>query len=186
MNRSSLILDILGDKADDDFSLADFSEDRRYAYLSMVASLAWSDGSIDDRERVLLEDIASRLGGNAGAQLDAILDETQNFSIESFNRWVGKITGMKMKVSLMVDLLLTAYADEIYMRSENFYMKYVSGKLGIGYDLYERIFRMVKRYIADEKAARLAAEAAEREKARAAAENRGGGIIQRFFSKDFL
>ena len=181
MTKSTLILNILGDKADDEFSLADFSEDRRYAYISMVSSLAWSDGSIDDRERDILEDIAEQLGGNISGQLEEIIDETRNFSIEVFNKWVGKITGMKMKVSLMVDLLLTAYADEVYMQSENFYMKYVSGKLGINYELYENIFRKVKKYIAEKKEEKLQAEA-ESQKEKKIPETKNGGIIQRLFS----
>ena len=178
MDKSKLIANVLGDKLEEDFSLKDFSFERRYAYISMVASLAWSDGSIDDRERVILEEIAKEVGDDISQVLMTVIEETKDFNIENFNKWVGKITGMKMKVSLMADLLLTAFADSIYMQSENFYMKYVSGKLGVNYTLYEKIFRKVQLYMDQVKK-----EKEKEELEQAEAENKSeknNGIIQRF------
>lgn len=180
MDKSKIIAAVLGDKCEEEFSLADFSFDRRYAYISMVASLAWSDGSIDERERVILEDIAAGLGEDISAVLMTVINDTRDFDIENFNKWVGKITGMKMKVALIADMLLTAFADSVYMQSENFYMKYVSGKLGVNYELYEKIFRKVQLYMELEEAQK------EREEKKLAEEEvkneKNGGIIHRFVS----
>ena len=178
MDKNTLIADVLGDRSEDNFSLKDFSFDRRYAYISMVSSLAWSDGSIDERERVILEEITQELGEDIQVVLMTVINETKDFNIENFNKWVGKITGMKMKVSLMADLLLTAFADSVYMQAENFYMKYVSGKLGINFTLYQKIFRKVQSYMDEQKAQQ---EKEELEKSTMVSE-KNNGIIHRFVS----
>ena len=176
MDKNKLIADVLGDRSDDNFSLKDFSFDRRYAYISMVASLAWSDGSIDDRERAILEEITSELGEDIQVVLMTVINETKDFDIVNFNKWVGKITGMKMKVSLMADLLLTAFADSVYMQAENFYMKYVAGKLGISFSLYQKIFRKVQKYMEEVQARK---EREEMEKTMTETE-KNSGLIHRF------
>ena len=85
-----------------------------------------------------------------------------------------------MKVALIADMLLTAFADSVYMQSENFYMKYVSGKLGVNYELYEKIFRKVQLYMELDEAQK------EREEKKLAEEEvkneKNGGIIHRFVS----
>lgn len=176
MDKNKLIADVLGDKSEENFSLKDFSFDRRYAYISMVSSLAWSDGSIDDRERAILEEITSELGEDIQVVLMTVINETKDFDIVNFNKWVGKITGMKMKVSLMADLLLTAFADSVYMQAENFYMKYVSGKLGISFSLYQKIFRKVQKYMEEVQARK---EREEMEKTITETE-KNSGLIHRF------
>ena len=59
---------------------------------------------------------------------------------------------------------------------ENFYMKYVSGKLGISFSLYQKIFRKVQKYMEEVQARK---EREEMEKTMTETE-KNSGLIHRF------
>ncbi|MBQ3690215.1 MAG: TerB family tellurite resistance protein [Bacteroidales bacterium] len=144
MDKKVLIANILGTPDKADFSLQNFTYEERFAYLSIVSSLAWADGSIDGREENILNAIAKDSGPDIEKNLQKIINDTQKYNVENFNKWVSMMTQQDMKVSLMIDMFQTAFADKVYMKSEMIYMKYIAEKLGIGIVLYNDILKNIQ------------------------------------------
>lgn len=149
MNKNNLIAKILEDTGCEPLSLADYTFEVKEAYVSMLASLAWSDGCVDDRELSIIESIAEESGPIIKARLQEIVNNTQKYDIDNFDRWVTKITDRPVKISLMADMFLTAFADTICQQSESIYMKYIAGKLGVDMDTYEIIRNNVEQFLVD-------------------------------------
>lgn len=149
MNKENLINNILNETGAKSFCLCNSNYDERLAYVSMVTSLAWADGSIDDRERELIESIAKAAGNDIEEQLEIIFSETKRFNLARYDTWVENITTEPLKIALMVDMFLTSFADTICMQSESIYMKYIAGKLGISDGIYNIIRRNVEEYLND-------------------------------------
>ncbi len=147
MANENIISSILKDTGACTFDLRDYRYDQRLAYVSMIVSLAWADGAIDQRERDLIETIASAAGEDIVRQLDSIFIQNRKFNIEQYDQWVACIDDQKLKVGLMIDMFLTTFADTICMQSETIYMKYISQKLGIGDQLYTEIRKAVEEYL---------------------------------------
>ena len=144
MDKKVLIANILGTPGKADFSLENFTYEERYAYLSIVSSLAWADGSIDNREKDILDSIAADSGPDIQKNLQNIINDTQKYNVDNFNKWVSMMTQQDMKVALMIDMFQTAFADKVYMKSEMIYMKYIAEKLGIGIVLYNDILKNIQ------------------------------------------
>lgn len=147
MNTDTKISSILKDTGACTFRLSDYSYDERLAYVSMIVSLAWADGSIDDRERQLINTIANAAGDDIARQLESIIIQNRKFSIEKYNEWVNAIHDEKLKIGLIMDMFLTSFADKILMQSETMYMKYISQKLGISPLLYAEIRRCTEEFL---------------------------------------
>lgn len=144
MDNKTVISSILKDTSACAFHLSDYSYDERLAYVSMIVSLAWADGSIDDRERRLINTIAQAAGKDIVDELESIIIQNRKFSLEKYNEWVDNIRDEKLKVGLIIDMFLTSFADKILMQSETIYMKYISQKLGISQPLYTEIRKCVE------------------------------------------
>lgn len=149
MNKNNLIKTILKETGAEVFNLGSYSRDAREAYISMIISLAWADGSIDNREREIIESIASTAGSDIVSIVDTIIAKTQKFDITRYDNWVQSLSDRPIKVALMVDMFLTAFADSVCMQSETIYMKYIAGKLGIDDDLYNVIRKNVEDYLSE-------------------------------------
>ena len=147
MDKNRLIHKILHETGAEVFSLNKFPDNVKTAYISMIASLSWADGSIDDREKQILESIAKSAGEDIANRLEDIINETHDFSLDKYDNWVKEINDQPLKIALMVDMFLTAFSDTICMQSESIYMKYIAGKLGIDLDLYDVIRRNVEDYL---------------------------------------
>ncbi|MBO7439815.1 MAG: TerB family tellurite resistance protein [Bacteroidales bacterium] len=144
MDNKTVISSILKDTSACAFHLSDYSYNERLAYVSMIVSLAWADGSIDDRERRLINTIAQAAGKDIVDELESIIIQNRKFSLEKYNEWVDNIRDEKLKVGLIIDMFLTSFADKILMQSETIYMKYISQKLGISQPLYTEIRKCVE------------------------------------------
>lgn len=144
MDNKTAISSILKDTSACAFRLSDYGYDERLAYVSMIVSLAWADGSIDDRERRLINTIAKAAGDDIENELESIIIQNRKFSLEKYNEWVSAIHDEKLKVGLIIDMFLTSFADKILMQSETIYMKYISQKLGISQPLYTEIRKCVE------------------------------------------
>ncbi|MBQ5577027.1 MAG: TerB family tellurite resistance protein [Bacteroidales bacterium] len=144
MNSETKISSILKDTGACAFRLSDYGYDERLAYVSMIVSLAWADGSIDDRERRLINTIAQAAGKDIEDELESIIIQNRKFSLDKYNEWVDNIHDEKLKIGLIIDMFLTSFADKILMQSETIYMKYISQKLGISQPLYTEIRKCVE------------------------------------------
>ncbi len=147
MDKQNLINSILNETGASTFCLGNSSYNERLAYVSMIISTAWADGSIDDRERAIIDSIAQSAGKDIENQVDIIISETQRFNLTRYEGWVKDIVTEPLKIGLMVDMFLTAFADTVCMQSETIYMKYIAGKLGITDDMYNVIRRNVEEYL---------------------------------------
>ena len=144
MDNKTVISSILKDTGACAFRLSDYSYDERVAYVSMIVSLAWADGSIDDRERRLIDTIANAAGSDIESELDSIIIQNRKFSLDKYNQWVANIRDEKLKIGLIIDMFLTSFADKVLMQSETIYMKYISQKLGISQPLYTEIRKCIE------------------------------------------
>ena len=144
MDNKTVISSILKDTSACAFRLSEYSYEERLAYVSMIVSLAWADGSIDDRERRLINTIAQAAGKDIEDELESIIIQNRKFSIDKYNEWVLNIHDEKLKVGLIIDMFLTSFADKVLMQSETIYMKYISQKLGISQPLYTEIRKCVE------------------------------------------
>ena len=144
MDNKTVISSILKDTSACAFRLSDYGYDERLAYVSMIVSLAWADGSIDDRERRLINTIAQAAGNDIVDELESIIIQNRKFSLDKYNEWVLNIHDEKLKVGLIIDMFLTSFADKVLMQSETIYMKYISQKLGISQPLYTEIRKCVE------------------------------------------
>jgi len=144
MDNKTVISSILKDTSACAFRLSEYSYDERLAYVSMIVSLAWADGSIDDRERRLINTIAQAAGADIVDELESIIIQNRKFSLDKYNEWVANIHDEKLKVGLIIDMFLTSFADKVLMQSETIYMKYISQKLGISQLLYTEIRKCVE------------------------------------------
>lgn len=144
MDNKTIISSILKDTSACAFHLSDYSYEERLAYVSMIVSLAWADGSIDDRERRLINTIAQAAGNDIVDELESIIIQNRKFSLDKYNEWVLNIHDEKLKVGLIIDMFLTSFADKVLMQSETIYMKYISQKLGISQPLYTEIRKCVE------------------------------------------
>ena len=144
MDNKTVISSILKDTSACAFRLSDYGYDERLAYVSMIVSLAWADGSIDDRERRLINTIAQAAGRDIEDELESIIIQNRKFSLDKYNEWVDNIHDEKLKIGLIIDMFLTSFADKILMQSETIYMKYISQKLGISQPLYTEIRKCVE------------------------------------------
>ena len=144
MDNKTVISSILKDTSACAFHLSDYSYEERLAYVSMIVSLAWADGSIDDRERRLINTIAQAAGNDIVDELESIIIQNRKFSLDKYNEWVLNIHDEKLKVGLIIDMFLTSFADKVLMQSETIYMKYISQKLGISQPLYTEIRKCVE------------------------------------------
>ena len=144
MDNKTVISSILKDTSACVFRLSDYGYDERLAYVSMIVSLAWADGSIDDRERRLINTIAQAAGNDIVDELESIIIQNRKFSLDKYNEWVLNIHDEKLKVGLIIDMFLTSFADKVLMQSETIYMKYISQKLGISQPLYTEIRKCVE------------------------------------------
>lgn len=144
MDNNTVISSILKDTGACAFRLSDYSYNERLAYVSMIVSLAWADGSIDDRERRLINTIAHAAGTDIENELESIIIQNRKFSLDKYNQWVEDIHDEKLKIGLIIDMFLTSFADKILMQSETIYMKYISQKLGISQPLYTEIRKCVE------------------------------------------
>ena len=144
MDNKTVISSILKDTSACAFRLSDYGYDERLAYVSMIVSLAWADGSIDDRERRLINTIAQAAGKDIEDELESIIIQNRKFSLDKYNEWVENIHDEKLKIGLIIDMFLTSFADKILMQSETIYMKYISQKLGISQPLYTEIRKCVE------------------------------------------
>lgn len=147
MNKENLISLILNETGAEVFNLGQHPYESRLAYMSMIVSLAWADGSIDDREREIIESIAQTAGSDIAMQLDNIIQQNQRFCLEKYDIWIKNLDNKSLKIGLMVDMFLTSFADSVCMQSETIYMKYIAGKLGIDDELYNIIRKNVEEYI---------------------------------------
>ncbi|MCQ2252260.1 MAG: TerB family tellurite resistance protein [Bacteroidales bacterium] len=147
MNKENLISLILNETGAEVFNLGQHPYESRLAYISMIVSLAWADGSIDDREREIIESIAQTAGSDIAMQLDNIIQQNQRFCLEKYDIWIKNLDNKSLKIGLMVDMFLTSFADSVCMQSETIYMKYIAGKLGIDDELYNIIRKNVEEYI---------------------------------------
>ncbi len=144
MDNKTVISSILKDTSACAFRLSDYGYDEGLAYVSMIVSLAWADGSIDDRERRLINTIAQAAGKDIEDELESIIIQNRKFSLDKYNEWVDNIHDEKLKIGLIIDMFLTSFADKILMQSETIYMKYISQKLGISQPLYTEIRKCVE------------------------------------------
>ncbi len=144
MDNKTVISSILKDTSACAFRLSEYSYEERLAYVSMIVSLAWADGSIDDRERRLINTIAQAAGNDIVDELESIIIQNRQFSLDKYNEWVLNIHDEKLKVGLIIDMFLTSFADKVLMQSETIYMKYISQKLGISQPLYTEIRKCVE------------------------------------------
>ena len=144
MDNKTVISSILKDTSACAFRLSEYSYEERLAYVSMIVSLAWADGSIDDRERRLINTIAQAAGNDIVDELESIIIQNRKFSLDKYNEWVLNIHDEKLKVGLIIDMFLTSFADKVLMQSETIYMKYISQKLGISQPLYTEIRKCVE------------------------------------------
>lgn len=144
MDNKTVISSILKDTSACAFRLSEYSYEERLAYVSMIVSLAWADGSIDDRERRLINTIAQAAGNDIVDELESIIIQNRKFSLDKYNEWVLNIHDEKLKVGLIIDMFLTSFADKVLMQSETIYMKYISQKLGICQPLYTEIRKCVE------------------------------------------
>ena len=144
MDNKTVISSILKDTSACAFRLSEYSYEERLAYVSMIVLLAWADGSIDDRERRLINTIAQAAGKDIEDELESIIIQNRKFSIDKYNEWVLNIHDEKLKVGLIIDMFLTSFADKVLMQSETIYMKYISQKLGISQPLYTEIRKCVE------------------------------------------
>lgn len=147
MKKETKISSILKDTGACAFRLSDYSYDERAAYVSMIVSLAWADGSIDDRERRLIDIIAKAAGPDIENELESIIIQNRKFSIEKYNQWVNTINDEKIKIGLTMDMFLISFADKILMQSETIYMKYIAQKLGISAQLYTEIRKSTEEFL---------------------------------------
>ena len=147
MNTETRISSILKDTGACSFRLSDYSYDERLAYVSMIVSLAWADGSIDDRERRLINTIATAAGDDIKKELESIIIQNRKFSLEKYNEWVNAIHDEKLKVGLIMDMFLTSFADKVLMQSETIYMKYIAQKLGVSTALYAEIRKCTEEFL---------------------------------------
>ena len=147
MDNEQIISSILKDTGACAFKLSDYCYSERLAYVSMIVSLAWADGSIDDRERRIIDTIATAAGDDISKVIESIIIQNRKFSIEKYNKWVEDITDKKLKIGLIIDMFLTTFADKICMQSETIYMKYISQKLGISDELYTEIRKNIEEHL---------------------------------------
>ena len=149
MDKKQALSSILKDTSACTFRLSDYTYNERLAYVSMIVSLAWADGSIDDRERRIINTIAEAAGSDIQNELESIVIQNRKFSIDKYNQWVDAIHDEKLKIGLIIDMFLTSFADKILMQSETIYMKYISQKLGISQPLYTEIRQCVEQLLND-------------------------------------
>ncbi|MBQ1697069.1 MAG: hypothetical protein II075_04220 [Bacteroidales bacterium] len=149
MDSKTTISSILKDTGACAFRLSDYDYDERLAYVSMIVSLAWADGSIDERERRLINTIADAAGDDIKDEIESIIIQNRKFSLEKYNQWVSAIKDEKIKVGLIMDMFLTSFADKVLMQSETMYMKYISQKLGISPQLYTEIRKCTEQFLND-------------------------------------
>lgn len=147
MDKLNLINKIISETGASTFNLGNCNINERLAYISIISSTAWADGSIDSRELEILKNIANAAGPDIEEQLDLIISETQRFNINKYEEWVADITTEPLKIGLLTDMFLTSFADSICMQSESIYMKYIAGKLGITDEIYNVIRRNVEDYL---------------------------------------
>ena len=147
MDKLNLINKIISETGASTFNLGNSNINERLAYISIISSTAWADGSIDSRELEILKNIANAAGPDIEEQLDLIISETQRFNINKYEEWVADITTEPLKIGLLTDMFLTSFADSICMQSESIYMKYIAGKLGITDEIYNVIRRNVEDYL---------------------------------------
>jgi len=147
MGKENLINTILSKTGACTLKLSDSNYDERLAYVSMITSLAWADGSIDNREREIINTIAKAAGSDIESQVELIISETQRFNLVKYDKWVSDLKSEPLKIALMVDMFLTAFADTICMQSETIYMKYIAGKLQITDEVYNIIRKDVEEYL---------------------------------------
>ncbi|MBR4325236.1 MAG: hypothetical protein IKP73_06895 [Bacteroidales bacterium] len=147
MNSETKISSILKDTGACAFRLSDYGYDERVAYVSMIVSLAWADGSIDDRERRLIDTIANAAGDDIVKELESIIIQNRKFNIDKYNEWVSAIKDEKLKIGLIMDMFLTSFADKVLMQSETMYMKYITHKLGISPQLYAAIRKCTEDFL---------------------------------------
>ncbi len=147
MDKENLINTILSETGANAFCLSESNYDERIAYVSMITSLAWADGSIDNRERDIIYTIAEAAGADIESQVELLISETQRFNLAKYEKWVSDLQSEPLKIALMVDMFLTAFADTICMQSETIYMKYIAGKLRINDEVYNIIRKNVEEYL---------------------------------------
>lgn len=147
MDKENLLNKILSETGARSFCLSKSSYDERLAYVSMIISLAWADGSIDSRERDIIDTVAKAAGPDIEEQVELIITETQRFNIARYDKWVADLKSEPLKIALLVDMFLTAFADTICMQSETIYMKYIAGKLSIEEQIYNIIRKNVEEYL---------------------------------------
>jgi len=148
MNKYDIIKSILGNNTIE-FHLAKYSYQERLAYVSMIISLAWADGSIDDREMKIIDEIAKDSGNEIYNDIENIITQNQKFEIKKYDEWVKSVEDQPMKIALLIDMFLTAFADTIYMQSEIIYMKYIAEKLNIDADTFNKIKTYAEQIITD-------------------------------------
>ena len=71
MDKENLLNKILSETGARSFCLSKSSYDERLAYVSMIISLAWADGSIDSRERDIIDTVAKAAGPDIGIECRA-------------------------------------------------------------------------------------------------------------------
>lgn len=148
MNKYDIIKSILSDNTIE-FNLAKYSYQERLAYVSMIISLAWADGSIDDREMQIIDEIAKNTGNDIYNDIENIITQNQKFEINKYDEWVKNVNDQPMKIALLIDMFLTAFADTTYMQSETLYMKYIAEKLKIDVNTYNKIKTYAEQIIAN-------------------------------------
>lgn len=116
-----------------------YSLGEKISYLSMIASLAWAEGSIDEAELQNINAIAKRAGITDKRMINAVIANTEKYDSGKYTRWTEILKKTDLKYSLMTDMFLTAFADNVVRDSEAVYLKYLAGKLNISTEMFNKI-----------------------------------------------
>ncbi len=119
--------------------MTQYSLGEKIAYVSMIASLAWADGSIDEKELATITAICKRANIDDPKIINAIIANTEKYDSNKYSRWTELVKNTDLKYSLMADMFYTAFANNVVHDSESVYMKYIAGKLDISNEIYEKI-----------------------------------------------
>lgn len=110
--------------------LADYPEDERIDYLSLIAVIAATDGQLDDAEITQLRNFCATIGiGEIG--IGMVIAALENAAAVALPPLLTRLAQTALKYTLLTDLFCMAYADGIVSPAETAEIKKIAALLAV-------------------------------------------------------
>src|SRR5690554_6305931 len=125
--------------------IGNLNESQQKVLITLTKRLIAADGEVHEKEKEILEFIESQ----CSASLESVGDVEEIESIKCY------FSDQRAVISLMLELLGVAHADESYDEKERVFLESVANDLSVPNDLMERMELWVRRQIILTKEAEL-------------------------------